>query len=553
MTDRSPSGWNAPRAAIRDEPVRGQDEGLHRPSHPPECQPQGGGKTSVSPLRTIARAATLLMAAYLVNGLLGLLRQILIYGAFGTSPELDAYWAAFRIPDLLFTLMAGGALISAFLPVFATHLARGEETPAWRLASAVLTTVALGVGGSSILASLAAPWLVKLLLAPQVPPPQQQLTASLMRIMLITPTVFGISGILMGILQAHQRFLWTALAPIMYNLGIIAGVLCLAPRGGVHGLAWGVVLGAFFHLLIQAPGWWQVHGRYQPRLGWRDPDVREVIALMIPRMLGLAAIQVNFLVNTRLVSGLGPGYLAALNLAWQLMLQPQIVLAQAMATAAFPTLSTLAAREERGALRRTLGETLAVLLGITFPIAAGMILLRRPLIAVLFQRGAFSGTSTEWTAQALQFYAMGLPAHAGVELLARAFYALHDTRTPVGVGVGAMALNIALSLAWIGPLGHGGVALANTVATTLEGILLLGLLARRLEGLDAGQWGRTVGQAGVATLAMSLALGPMVPWATDHGWPGLLLAVLLGAGIYGLALQCVGVSWIRWAIRRIRP
>ncbi|WP_376789327.1 murein biosynthesis integral membrane protein MurJ [Thermoflexus sp.] len=507
----------------------------------------------MSPLRTIAQAATLLMAAYLVNGLLGLLRQILIYGTFGTSPELDAYWAAFRIPDLLFTLMAGGALISAFLPVFATHLARGEETPAWRLASAVVTTVALGVGGSSILASLAAPWLVKLLLAPQVPLLQQQLTASLMRIMLITPTVFGISGIVMGILQAHQRFLWTALAPIMYNLGIITGVLFLAPRGGVHGLAWGVVLGAFFHLLIQAPGWWQVHGRYHPRLGWRDPDVREVITLMIPRMLGLAAVQVNFLVNTHLVSGLGPGYLAALNLAWQLMLQPQIVLAQAMATAAFPTLSTLAAREERGALRRTLGETLAVLLGITFPIAAGMILLRRPLIAVLFQRGAFSGTSTEWTAQALQFYAMGLPAHAGVELLARAFYALHDTRTPVGVGVGTMALNIVLSLAWIGPLGHGGVALANTVATTLEGILLLGLLARRLEGLDAAQWGRTVGRAGVATLAMSLALGPMVPWATDHGWPGLLLAVLLGAGIYGLALQCVGVSWIRWAIRRIRP
>ncbi len=507
----------------------------------------------MSPLRLIARAATLLTVAYLANGLLGLLRQILIYGAFGTSRELDAYWAAFRIPDLLFTLMAGGALISAFLPVFATHLARGDETAAWQLASAILTTVALGVSASSILAGLAAPMLVKLLLAPQVPPSQQQLTASLMRIMLITPTVFGLSGIAMGILQAHQRFLWTALAPIMYNVGIIAGVLFLAPRGGVHGLAWGVVLGAFLHLLIQAPGWWQVRGRYQPRLGWRDPDVREVIALMIPRMLGLAAVQVNFLINTRLVSGLGAGYLAALNLAWQLMLQPQIVLAQAVATAAFPTLSTLAAREERGALRRTLGETLGILLGLTFPIAAGMILLRRPLIAVLFQRGAFGEASTEWTAQALQFYALGLPAHAGVELLARTFYALHDTRTPVGVGVGAMALNIALSLAWIGPLGHGGVALANTAATTVEGILLLMLLARRLEGLEAARWGRRVGQAGAATLAMSLALGPIVPWASAHGGIGLLLAVLAGVGIYGLALQCMGVPWIRWAIRQALP
>jgi len=504
----------------------------------------------MSPLRAIARAATLLMAAYLANGLLGLLRQILIYGAFGTSPELDAYWAAFRIPDLLFTLLAGGALVSAFLPVFATHLARGEEAAAWRLAGAVLTTVALAVGGASLLAGGAAPLLVKGLLAPQVPLPQQALTASLMRIMLITPAVFGISGILMGILQAHQRFLWTALAPIMYNLGIIAGVLFLAPRWGVHGLAWGVVLGAFLHLLIQTPGWGQVRGRYRPRLGWRDPDVREVVSLMIPRMLGLAAIQLNFLVNTRLVSGLGAGYLAALNLAWQLMLQPQIVLAQAMATAAFPTLSALAARDERGALRRTFGETMGILLGITFPIAAGMILLRRPLIAALFQRGAFGPVSTEWTAQALQFYALGLPAHAGVELLARTFYALHDTRTPVGIGVGAMALNIALSLAWIGPLGHGGVALANTVATTLEGILLAVLLARRLGEGEALRWGRAIGPAGLATLIMSLALWPAAPWAARHGWPGLILAIALGAGVYGLALYGLGVPWFRGLVRQ---
>lgn len=507
----------------------------------------------MSPLRGIARAATLLSAAYLVNGLLGLLRQILIYGIFGTSGELDAYWAAFRIPDLLFTLLAGGALLSAFLPVFTTHLARGEPTAAWRLASAALTTVALALGIATAVAALGAPWLVRLLLAPEVPLPQQQLTVSLMRVMLLTPTVFGVSGLLMGVLQAHQRFLWTALAPIMYNLGIILGVLVLAPSGGVHGLAWGVVLGAFLHLLIQLPGWWQVGGRYRPRLGWRDPDVREVVALMIPRMLGLAAIQINFLVNTRLVSGLGAGYLAALNLAWQLMLQPQIILAQAVATAAFPTLSALAAREEQGALRRTFEETMAVLLGLTFPIAAGMILLRRPLIAALFQRGAFGTVSTEWTAEALQFYALGLPAHAGVELLARTFYALHDTRTPVGIGIGAMALNVLLSLAWIGPLGHGGVALANTVATTLEGILLALLLARRLGGWEAARWGRAIGQAGVATMTMSLALWPLVPWVTHHGWLGLALAVPLGAGVYGLVLYRLGAPWLWGWTRRVLP
>jgi putative peptidoglycan lipid II flippase len=167
----------------------------------------------MSALSRIVRAAGLLTVAYLANGLLALLRQILIYATFGTSRELDAYWAAFRIPDLLFTLLAGGALISAFLPVFTTHLARGQEEAAWRLAGAVLTSVALVVSGLSVLAGLLAPTLVRLLLAPGVPPAQQQLTASLMRVMLITPTVFGVSGVVMGILQAHQQFLWIALAP----------------------------------------------------------------------------------------------------------------------------------------------------------------------------------------------------------------------------------------------------------------------------------------------------------------------------------------------------
>ncbi len=508
----------------------------------------------MSALSRIVRAAGLLTVAYLANGLLALLRQILIYATFGTSRELDAYWAAFRIPDLLFTLLAGGALLSAFLPVFTTHLARGQEEAAWRLADAVLTSVALAVSGLSVLAGLLAPTLVRLLLAPGVPPAQQQLTASLMRVMLITPTVFGVSGVVMGILQAHQQFLWIALAPLMYNLGIIFGVLFLTPVWGVHGLAGGVVLGSVLHLLVQAPGWWRVCGRYRPRLGWRDPDVREVMVLMAPRMLGLAAVQVNFLVNTRLVSGLGVGYLAALNLAWQLMLQPQIVLAQAVATAAFPTFSALAARGERAALRRTLAETLGLLLGATLPIAAGMILLRRPLIAVLFQRGAFGEASTELTAQALQFYALGLPAHAAVEVLARAFYALHDTRTPVGIGVAAMALNVLLSLAWIGPLRHGGVALANTVATTLEGVLLLGLLARRLEGMEVHRWGRSVGPVAIATLAMGLVLWPMAPWAAHHGWLGLALAGLAGAGTYGLTLHSLGIPWVRWLRHgRARP
>jgi len=467
---------------------------------------------TVSPDRQIARAAMVVMAAFAVAKLAGVAQQILVTRVFGTSATLDAFYAANRLPEILFNLMAGGALASAFVPTFVGFLTRGEREGAWRLASAMTNLLILGLGSVAGLAALAAPWIVQHLVAPFFPPDQAALTADLLRILLLGSVVFGLSGLLMGILNAHQHFLLPALAPALYPLGLILGVLVFVPRGGIHGLAWGAVLGAALHLAVQLPGLRGRRATYYASLGLSNPAVRRVAILMAPRVVGVAVVQVNFLVNTILASGQPEGSLTAINLAFTLMMMPQGLIAQALAIAALPTFSAQVARGEVGAMRLSLVRTLRGVLFLSLPASLGLILLREPLVALLYQRGAFGASSTEQVAWALLWYAAGLVGHSLLEIVARAFYALHDTRTPVLVGATAMSLNIVLSLAFsslfvrIGWAPHGGLALANSLATAIECVVLLILIRRRLGGLSWTEAGRgvlaTLGAAAVTTLSL---------------------------------------------------
>ena len=272
--------------------------------------------------RRLARAATIVMAFFIVSRGLGLVRDIVISHQFGTSRVLDAYFAAFNVPDFIFNIVAGGALGSAFIPTFAAALAVGDSGRAWRLASAVINLALILTTAIAILLAVFAPQVVAATVAQGFAREDQALTAALMRWMLITPIVFGVSGIVMGILNSHQHFVLPALAPVLYNAAIIAGAIFLAPAMGVYGLAAGVVAGAFLHLAIQIP--WLFHARmhYAPTLGLDNADVREVGRLMLPRTFGIAAVQVNFLVNTILASALPAGGIAALSYAWRLMLLP---------------------------------------------------------------------------------------------------------------------------------------------------------------------------------------------------------------------------------------
>jgi len=489
------------------------------------------------------------MLLFVLSRLLGLAREMIIGARFGTSAELDAYLAAFRLPDLIFQLIAGGALGSAFIPTFTACLTRGDHTTAWRLASAVVNLVLLLLTLIALLAALFAQTLVAHVIAPGFPSTQQALTAQLLRWLLVSTLIFGISGLIMGVLNSFQHFLSPALAPAIYNLGIIGGAWFLAPRWGVHGLVIGVVAGATGHLLVQVPALIRRRPRYIPTLGLHQAEVREVGRLMGPRVLGLAAVQLNFLVNTILASGLAEGSLAALNYAWLLMLLPQGVVAQGIATAAFPTFSALVARGEQIEMRATFSATLRAILFLTIPASMGLFVLRVPLIRLLLERGAFGPASTAAVAYALAFYAWGLIAHAVVEIACRAFYALHDTLTPVLVGLSAMALNILLSLALLGPLRHGGLALANTVATSLEMLVLLMLLRRRLGGLEEQRVSLAAGRATLASCTMGLLLAALLA-----NWPQASPLLLGGGGIaLGSAVYLLGMSALRAEELRALP
>jgi putative peptidoglycan lipid II flippase len=473
------------------------------------------------------------MITFVLAKLVGLVSSLLLARAFGTEGQVDAYYAANRFSETLFSLVAGGALASAFIPTFTGQLASDDRAGAWRLASAIANLVLAVLSVLGILGWIFAPWVVGNLLARGFDPAQQALTVELLRIQLPSAVIFGISGLIMGVLNAHQSFLFPALAPALYPLGVIFGVEVLAPRFGIHGVAWGVVIGALLHLLVQVPRLFRLPAvRYTPSLGLGSPTVREVLLLMGPRLVGVAVVQLNFWINTMIASGQPEGSLAAINWSFMLMMMPQAAIAQSIAIAALPTFSAQVARGRQDEMRGSLVISLRGVLLLATPASIGLILLRQPLVALIYERGAFTAQSTDMVSWALLWYAAGLVGHCVVEIVSRAFYALRDTRTPVILGVAAMSLNILFSLLFsdwfrrMGLMPHGGLALANSLATALEMIALLVLMARRLGGLQ----GSSILKAAAAAVTASVVMGAAV-WLWLWLNPALSSALLAAGGI----------------------
>jgi putative peptidoglycan lipid II flippase len=463
--------------------------------------------------RQIARAAGVVMVGFVLSNVVSLIRTIITGQLFGMSAELDAFNTALRLPDIIFSLVAGGALSSAFIPMFTDLLEKDDRSGAWELASAIANLVAVIMLVISGVTWLFAEAVVGKILAPEFGPDQQVLTVSLLRILLLSPIIFSVSGLIMGVLNTHQKFLLPALAPTMYWGGMIFGLLVFPSKMGIYALAWGAVLGSALHLLVQLPGLFTLEGRkYIFTFGLRSPSVQQVGRLMAPRILGVAVVQVNFLVNVIVASGLPEGSLSSIDFGFRIMTMPQVVIAQAIAIAALPTFSAQVARNELEDMRRSLAATLRGILLLSLPATLGLIFLRRPVIAMFYQGGEFTAQDTEMVAWALLWYAVGLVGHSLVEILSRAFYALHDTKTPVLVGAGAMSLNVILSFTLPGVfeqmnwLPLGGLPLANSIATTLEMIVLLVVMRRRLDGLEGGYILRGSGQSILATMIMSTAL-----------------------------------------------
>jgi len=504
------------------------------PSVAPTSEPADG---TISTGRGLVAASLILTVAALASRLLGWVRLLVIGSQFGASRELDAYFAAFRIPDAIFQLVVAGALSAALIPVFQSYRARGQDEEAWRLASSVINLVLIALGLLSLLMAILAPVLVPVV-APGFDAPTTELTVRLTRIMLLSPVLIGMGAVVSGILNSYQQFAVPSIAPLLYNLAIIAAAVFLAPFMGVEGLAVGVAVGSLAHLAVQLPSLARVGRRYQLRIGLSHPGVRRVALLMGPRTLGLAAGQLNFLVSTVLASGLPAGSLTAYNYAFQLSQIPVGVIGVSVAVALFPTLSQDAALGRIGEIRRQVGNAVRVLVFVAAPLTAVMIVLRDPLTSVFYQYGLFGEEAADRTASTLLFFAIGLVGHIVVHVLTRAFYAMQDTRTPVAWAVVAVAINVPLMAALVGPMGVEGLALALSISSVLEVLGLLWSLRRRIDSVEEAAMLRSLGRATAAAGAAAVAM--LVGLTVVRAAAGGLLDDGLGRLVTLLVLSALG-------------
>ncbi len=503
---------------------------------------------------SLARAALIIFVAYILSNLTGYAQRAAIVAQFGAD-AFAIFAVANRVPELLFQVLAGGALASAFIPMFSGYLGTSQTGYAWQLARGAAIYIVLLLGFFALLGALAAPWLLQTLVAPGLDAVSIAQTVPLMRVMLIATVIFGLSGLLMGVLQSNGAFLAPALAPAFYNLGIIFGALALS-SWGVLGAAMGVVIGAALHLLVQLPALWGVIKAQttDPQSSIPNPslsaDLRTLFRLMLPRMAGLGATQVNFLVNTTLASGMGTMAIAALEIGFPTMRIPQAAIAQAIAQALFPTISAQAAKGDKIAFARMLMRAVNIVVALSLPATVGLMALAEPIIRLLYRRGSFDDASASATALALTCFAVGLVGHSVFEVVVRGFYALRDTVRPVIITVVGAAFNIALSLIFTalflqnGWRAFGGIALANSMATLLEAAALLLWLHLRtglIRPHVAALW-QAFGKASVASALMLAVLFGLArvgllsnnDSAIAH-LIGLVVMISLGGGVYVLA------------------
>ena len=496
-------------------------------------------------MNRVARSALVLGCAMIFSQICGLVSKAILGSTFGASAQVDAYLASNRLTETIFNLMAGGALASAFVPTFSAMLDREDEKEkAWLLASRIGNCLFLVLLFLCTLGFIFAEQVVKYILVPGFSihdPELQLLTVKLLRIQLPSVLIFGISGLVMGILNTNGNFLFPGLAPAMYQVGIMIGVVILSKPFGIAGVAMGAVLGSLLHFLIQFPHLLRIKGaRYYTSLGLKDPNVREIVKLMIPRQIGASAVQLNFLVDNYLASFLAPGSISALSWGLSLMLMPQAAIAQSVATVSLPMFSVQLSRGETSEMRSSLASALRLVLLLAIPATAGLVILAVPIVRLVFERRSFTPEMTEMVACSLIWYGVGLVGHCVVEVVSRAFYAMHDTKTPVCILFASMVLNMLLNIILsklFGRLGtwpHGGLALANSIATALEMCALLFFMNRKLNGLESRRIWNGIGRFALAAAVMTAGL---LLWL--HFVQSGVLVTVIGGLLVGVALYLV--------------
>lgn len=493
---------------------------------------------------SITAAAIILGGASFASRLIGILRDHIFANLFGAGNIMDAYYTAFRIPDFIYNLLIVGALSAGFIPVF-TKLLTKDKTEAWRVTNSIINLLFLAL---VILCGLL--FIFTPTLTPHIVPgfdnEKIKLTIALTRVMLLSPIILGLSSIAGSVLQSFKNFLVFSLTPIMYNVGIIIGALFFVPIWGTIGLAYGVILGALLHLIIQLPALLRLGYRYENIWQWKNPAVREMGLLMIPRTLGLAIGQINLIVITGLASTLSIGSVAIFNLANNLQYFPIGIIGVSFAIAAFPTLSELYAENKKEEMIASLSHTIRQILFFIIPLTIIFLLLRAQIVRVILGSGQFDWNDTILTADTLAFFSFSLFAQSLVHLLARAFYALHNTWTPLWIGVVSVIVNIATSIYLKGSLGVLGLALAFSLSAILQLALLWINLRHRLGTLNEASILNSLYKISVGAIVMALTVQvlkyPLAEIVNMNKFWGIFTQGLV-AGLVGLSVYCL-ICWL---------
>jgi len=502
-------------------------------------------------INNIALAALLVAFSSLASRFLGIFRDRILAGEFGAGDTLDIYYAAFRVPDLIFNLLVLGALSAGFIPIltglikdtnFSNFVSyqKSKNKEVWDLANNILNILVLSLFFLSIMGMIFAPGLVSMI-APGFSPEKQILTVKLTRLMFLSPIFLGISSVFGGILQSFKRFFVYSLSPIVYNLGIIFGALYFVPMnnifGGIDGLAWGVVLGAFLHMLVQLPLVYKLGFKHRFKINFKDKNVRKIFKMMIPRTLSLGISQINLLVITIIASTLESGSLSIFNFANNLQSFPISVFGISFAVAAFPTLSALAF--DRKKLVKNFSDIFRQILFFIIPSTVLLLTLRAQIIRVIFGVGEFNWEDTILTMNTLAYFSLSLFAQASIPLLVRMYYARHNSKTPFFIGLVSAIINIFASLYFTKKFGIAGLALAFSIASIFNFIFLWIFLRIEIGEMDEFKIIYSSLKFSIAALISGISIQGMKLLVLDYIDMKTFLGVLfqgLFAGVIGIII-----------------
>lgn len=489
----------------------------------------------------IARAAIVILVINLTSKVLGFFRDMVIAHQFGATGATDAYLVAYTIPYVFMNILAL-ALATVVVPVFSEYESQGRREEAWKLFATVTNLTALAFAIFVVIGLVGAPWLVKII-GPGLAPDIAALTKDLTQIMLPLLVFNGVSTLFNGLLNANNMFAVPALSTVIANATVIVSTLTLGKVMGIQGVAIGTVLGVLFAALFQVPSLLRVGFKYRFDFDWREPGVQKVMALMLPVTIGVSINQIYIVIDRMLASGLAEGSISALNFANKLILLPLGLFVMAIGTAFYPTLTKQAVDPSAGDMTTTLQRAFRAVVLLSIPAGVGLMVLRYPIVKLLFERGEFDAHATAMTAYALLFFSIGLVGQSANVILTRGFYALQDTKTPVKLTLVTVLINLIFSLLLIGKLQHGGLALANSIAALINTAMLSWFLSRRVKRL----WDKKMAIFSAQVIAASAIMAVVAHYVNayaqtafgSYGSLGLAIQVALaisaGAAAYGLA------------------